>query len=169
MCLSGSCRYGYTDADPESDYCYRVWTTTPMNFDKAWQYCKDHRAHLILVKNSEENHRVAEFLSKSDLGPAPQVWLSYRYLSDRNHQTPGLDSIFTGIPGTSASGSWKGAYPPGWEAYTYRNFGGEGPDQEHHCATTNLVQTSSTFGTWSKVGCGTTELPFGCMRKKMDR
>ena len=53
-----------------------------MNFDKAWQYCKDHHANLIMAKNPMENLEVANFFRKHEFGADELVWTGYRYLKE---------------------------------------------------------------------------------------
>ena len=52
-----------------------------MHFDHAWQYCVDRGAHLLLIKDADENRKLAEFFWKDgNFGGAHELWLAYRYL-----------------------------------------------------------------------------------------
>ena len=53
-----------------------------MNFDNAWQFCKNHTAQLILVKDPDENEKINTFLSILPFYESHEIWLSYRYIHD---------------------------------------------------------------------------------------
>ena len=78
--FKGACPENYTDVIPGSLYCYGFITHERMTFDAAWEYCREDNAHLILVRNEEQNALIANFTSNQSLGEdQEEVWLSYKY------------------------------------------------------------------------------------------
>ena len=138
-----------------------------MNFDDAWQYCEDHEAYLILVKDPAENIEVAKFLRYYAFGDQ-LAWLSYRYLKGGTILLLSFQVKHVLLLSANSGWQWKGAYPPAWKDYTFTNFENPVVEPEHYCAATKVVDESYWLGKWERITCGT-KLNFGCMKEKIGR